>query len=62
MFVVSVQAGALGAPRPVGLSVRWEPTYTYTQGKGCLMYANALRTCRALTLGYNMSVLLLIVG
>ena len=62
MFVVSVQMRALGARHPGGLSVRWEPGCTYTQGKGYLMYANAPHTCWAFTLGYNMSVLLLIVG
>ena len=34
----------------------------YTQGKGYLMYANVPHTCWALMFGYNMSVLLLIVG
>ena len=62
MFVVSVQAGALGVWRPVGLSMRWEPGCTYIQGKSYLMYANALHTCWALMSGYSMNVLLLIVG
>ena len=50
MFIVSVQAGALGARHPGGLSMRWEPGCTYTQGKGYLMYMNAPRTYWALTL------------
>ena len=62
MSVLSVQVGALRAGRPVGLSVRWEPGCMYTQGKGYFMHANALHTCWTLTLGNNVSVLLLIVG
>ena len=62
MFIVSVQAGALGVWHPVGLSVRWEPGCTYIQGKGYLMYVNAPSTCWALMSGYSMNMLLLIVG
>ena len=61
-FIVNVQVGALGAHCSVGLSMQWEPVCVYTQGKGYLMHANTLHTCWALMLGYNVSMLLLIVG
>ena len=62
MFIVSVQECALDARHLVGLSLLKEPGCMYNQGKGYLMYAGAMLTCWALTSGYNMSVLLLIVG
>ena len=62
MVAVSVQTGALGARRQGGPRVRWEPGCTYTQGKGNLVFVNALRTCWALTSGFKVHVLILIVG
>lgn len=62
MFTISVQECVLGARHSVGLSVLWEPGCTYNQGKGYLMYASATGTCWAFMSGYDISMLLLIIG